>query len=259
MSDHLREPLTNRALQDSTQLLVSVRSADEAAVALAAGVDWIDLKNPDAGPLGCPELPIAESVARVVGDSPKTSAALGELPALDLQVTTSLAGLFPVLKVGLSNCLDADVDWVGRLREVSDRIAPKAQLVPVIYADYNLCNAPCPSDVIDAAAQLGFHWLLIDTFTKQGLNLLDFFAVDELASLNQQALSASAQLVFAGSLTLACAKQLLRLRPTVLAVRGAVCENGRQSAISPSKIADWLKMLRSQPTKITCPLGEPPG
>ena len=62
-----------------TRLLVSVRDADEAALALTAGVDLIDVKEPRAGSLGAASPAVVRAVLdRVAGRVP-VSAALGEL------------------------------------------------------------------------------------------------------------------------------------------------------------------------------------
>ena len=62
-----------------TRLLVSVRSLDEARVALEAGVDLIDLKEPARGPLGAVDLEVVEAVSQFVASRVPTSTALGEL------------------------------------------------------------------------------------------------------------------------------------------------------------------------------------
>ena len=66
------------------------------------GVPWIDLKNPDSGPLGrpCPET--ARAVAATLGSHPRRSVALGEFRSLDMEQVYQVAGHFPYAKVGLS-------------------------------------------------------------------------------------------------------------------------------------------------------------
>ena len=48
-------------------LLVSVRSAEEATVALKAGADLIDVKEPTRGPLGMAEAEVVGGVLATVG------------------------------------------------------------------------------------------------------------------------------------------------------------------------------------------------
>ena len=62
-----------------TRLLVSVRSADEARTALAAGVDLIDVKEPARGSLGAASPGVVADVVGAVAGRVPVSAALGEL------------------------------------------------------------------------------------------------------------------------------------------------------------------------------------
>ena len=61
------------------RLLVSVRSAEEAEAALIGGADWIDLKEPSAGPLAAVGVEVAKQVVDCVAGRRPISAALGEL------------------------------------------------------------------------------------------------------------------------------------------------------------------------------------
>jgi uncharacterized protein (UPF0264 family) len=60
-------------------LLVSVRSAAEAAAALAGGAGLIDVKEPARGALGRADAAVIAAVVRAVGGRRPVSAALGEL------------------------------------------------------------------------------------------------------------------------------------------------------------------------------------
>ena len=65
------------AARPAPGLLVSVRSAAEAATALAGGADLIDVKEPSRGPLGRPTMPsFVPSLpsSAVVGRSARPSA-----------------------------------------------------------------------------------------------------------------------------------------------------------------------------------------
>ncbi len=50
--DLVLDPRQGRLRSAGPRLLVSIRNADEARLARTAGVEWIDLKNPDGGSLG---------------------------------------------------------------------------------------------------------------------------------------------------------------------------------------------------------------
>ena len=62
-----------------TRLLVSVRSADEALQAVAAGVDLVDVKEPSRGSLGRADWSQTLAILRAVAGRRPVSAALGEL------------------------------------------------------------------------------------------------------------------------------------------------------------------------------------
>src|SRR5204863_1296953 len=64
------------------KLLVSVTDAAEARLAVAGGVDIVDVKNPAEGSLGAPAPGVIEQVRREVPAELPVSVALGDLPAL---------------------------------------------------------------------------------------------------------------------------------------------------------------------------------
>ena len=62
------------------RLLVSVVDANEARVAVDAGVDIVDVKNPAEGSLGAPCPGVIGRVREVVPPERPVSAAIGDLP-----------------------------------------------------------------------------------------------------------------------------------------------------------------------------------
>src|SRR4029077_10496484 len=64
------------------RLLVSVVDAAEARLAVAGGVDVVDVKNPAEGSLGAPSPGVIAAVRREVPPELPVSVALGDLPAL---------------------------------------------------------------------------------------------------------------------------------------------------------------------------------
>ena len=73
------------------RLLVSVVDAAEARLAVAGGVDIVDVKNPAEGSLGAPAPGVIAQVRDVVPAELPLSAALGDLPCLP--GTAALAAL----------------------------------------------------------------------------------------------------------------------------------------------------------------------
>src|SRR5262249_20292303 len=60
------------------QLLVSVRSAIEAAAAVDGGADIVDAKDPDRGALGAVSLEVFSEIRAAIGDRRLLSAAIGD-------------------------------------------------------------------------------------------------------------------------------------------------------------------------------------
>src|SRR4051794_5815895 len=92
-----------------TRLLVSVRNKQEAALALAAGVDLIDIKEPRAGALGAADVRTIEDIVDLVNGRAPLSAALGELTQ-PLRLPARLARELRYLKLGLAGAARKP-DW----------------------------------------------------------------------------------------------------------------------------------------------------
>src|SRR5215217_9198029 len=73
------------------RLLVSVTDVASAAVAVAAGADIVDVKNPAEGALGAPSPRVIEGVRAAVPAEVPVSAAIGDMP--NLPGTAALAAL----------------------------------------------------------------------------------------------------------------------------------------------------------------------
>jgi (5-formylfuran-3-yl)methyl phosphate synthase len=87
------------------QLLVSVRNLAEARLAHAAGVAWIDLKQPAAGSLGAPDLDVAQEVASFLRSRALTDARLqapvqAESPATTAPAKSAGGALAPEIPWG---------------------------------------------------------------------------------------------------------------------------------------------------------------
>ena len=125
-------------MSQTTQLLVSVRSAAEALTALEGGVAVIDIKEPDRGSLGRADTEVIHAVIQAVGGRCPVSAALGEW--IEDAGTISDADLTYV-KWGLAGC--HRIDWRRELARLIDH-QRRPQLVLVAYADAE-CAKPRPS------------------------------------------------------------------------------------------------------------------
>ncbi|MEZ6134199.1 MAG: (5-formylfuran-3-yl)methyl phosphate synthase [Pirellulaceae bacterium] len=231
------------------QLLVSVKSASEAALARSLGVDWIDLKNPSHGSLGAPSLEVAEAVAVALYNFPRCSVALGELHQIDLTVSTQIAKHFGVAKVGLSGMAKRS-SLLAQFTELADRLQG-CSLVPVLYADAGRCDAPNVSQVLDLATEVGASYLLIDTFEKDGRRLLDWLTVEAITDIIASANAGGTQVVLAGSLSEVDLPHLTPLRPAAIAVRGAVCDGPRTGEMSRRSLERWVRGFKAVQQNVT--------
>lgn len=208
-----------------TQLLVSVRTAPEAKEAIAGGADWIDVKEPQHGPLGRAGDPVIAEVFRTVANRRPISAALGELRDVPTIPTIGFEG--PV-KVGLAQCLSS-ASWQDELSELADRAGP-SRFVPVAYADWQRAQSPPPARVLAFALEHECLAFLIDTWQKDGSTLLTWCSLRELAEYRRACRRAETMLAVAGSLRCAEIVEVLAIQPDIIAVRGAACKDGKRTA-----------------------------
>jgi len=209
-----------------TRLLVSVRNAEEALAALRAGADLIDVKEPAKGSLGAPTTQaVEEVVATVAGEAP-VSVALGELRELGGRERICLPGGLAFVKVGLAHCASLP-DWRERWAEFVRGIPLPARPVAVIYADWEIVGAPEPNQVLVEAARLNCAAVLVDTCAKGQGTLLDYWTLDQLPAWIRAIQQEGMLAVLGGSLTLETVGPVAALGPDYVAVRGAVCRNGR--------------------------------
>ncbi|HET6879723.1 MAG TPA: (5-formylfuran-3-yl)methyl phosphate synthase [Pirellulales bacterium] len=231
-----------------TRLLVSVRSLDEARLALAAGVDLIDLKEPARGSLGIVGVATARQVADALAGKVPLSMALGEL-AEWMDAEWELAGSLPpgiaYAKIGLSRSSKArsvdGIPWQDEWGRAIRLLPQHCSAVGVVYADWQPADAPRPAAVLDAAIANGCRALLVDTFHKHAGNVFRHCSTGELADLFARAKSSGMLSVLAGSLSLDDVTAAFAIGPDYLAVRGAVCRRSRDGDLCPIRLAEWMR------------------
>jgi len=242
-----------------TKLLVSVRSAIEAQAALAGGADWIDVKEPNRGPLGCADASTIDDVLQLVDGRAPVSAAVGELQNF---ISNNFAPSYPSLPgfaggegrvrgeygVALAKCglIGTGSDWRNRWRHWAAILPANCGAVLVAYAEGLLVEAPDTSDVISFALEVETSAVLIDTALKDGRTLFDHWSRDRLADLLTPLRRADIPFALAGSLHLSHVADLLSLNPHWIAVRGAVCVGGRNGLISSELVGKWKAAIVGQ-------------
>jgi len=211
-----------------TGLLASVASAAEAEIALDAGADIIDLKDPRTGALGALAAPaVRAAVARVAGRR-TVSATAGDLPMRPKLLRDAVARIadlgVDIVKVGLfpggdrDACLDALAQAARGLR-----------LVLVMFADRD-------PDLAVIERLHGFAGAMLDTADKRGAGLRGHLDGASLGRFVARARAAGLLAGLAGSLTGADVAPLARLGPDYLGFRGALTRGGRNSALDPARL-----------------------
>lgn len=229
--------------------MVSVRSAAEARVALSAGCEILDIKEPRRGSLGMAALDVLAEIVCVVQSTrapPLISAALGETLNWDDPTAASPISLpagLSYLKLGMAG-LGSDANWPVAWRTVRDRFCSRStadsQWVAVIYADYRLCDAPSPTDVLDLATAEDCAAVLVDTCLKQQGRLWDWFSSAELSRLARAVQRSGRLFGVAGSLRAGDLGALAEVAPDLVAIRGAACSAGaRDAAIAADALAHF--------------------
>lgn len=215
-----------------TALLASVLSAEEAELAVRAGVDIVDLKDPEQGALGAlPDVVIRECLARAAGRRP-VSATAGDLPMEPAVVAGAAARIGALgvdfVKVGIF----PGGDLLGCLDALADEAARGLRIVAVMFADLR------PEfTVIQDLAVRGFAGVMLDTAGKAGGGLRSHLDDERLRNFVREARDRGLFTGLAGSLGLADVGPLLSLKPDYLGFRGALTSGGRGAPLDPAAVA----------------------
>lgn len=231
-----------------TGLLASVRSLHEARIALAAGVDVIDLKEPAEGALGAVPLEIARLVA-ALPNRPRLSATIGDVPFMPADVVPATRAMaatrVDIVKVGI---FDGDVP--ATLAALKPLAAEGIKLVAVMFADRNPDFALLPR--LRAA---GFLGAMLDTADKAGGGLCRHLTPDRLKRFVAAARREGLLCGLAGSLSVEDISPLTALGPDYLGFRGALCARGRDGALDPARLDAVRQALRRAASTATATAG----
>ncbi len=220
-------------------LLVSVRSVEEARIAVATGATVIDIKEPSRGPLGRASVEVWKAVRAAVPRATPVSVALGELHELEAATEPLDWTGISFRKVGLAA---ERIDWADRWAAIRAR-HPGPPWIATIYADWNVAQSPPPREIVDIALSIpdciGF---LIDTWDKSRPNRLD----DSWFPLVARAKAAGRLVTLAGGLDANAIRRLAPLGPDLFGVRSAVCVAGdRGATLDPARVADLVQLTAS--------------
>ena len=209
-----------------TGLLASVRSAGEATIAVRAGADIIDAKEPAAGALGRVAPTELRAIVREVAGRCQVSATIGDMElspdAVVAAVEATAAAGADIVKVGV---------FSGDLAATWAALHPLAhhgvKLVAVMFADRSpdLCEIPA------LCARSGFLGAMLDTADNSTGPLTAHLAVDALAAFIAYAKRLGLLTGLAGSLRLDDIPGVVAAGADYLGFRSALTRAGRAGGI----------------------------
>lgn len=229
-----------------SKLLASVCTPAEALMALDAGVDIIDLKDPAQGALGALSLDMIKEIVQLIGGRVPISATIGDIPVGSESTMyaiehTALQGV-DIVKVGFFS----GGQYGSFLEKASTLTERNVKLVAVLFADQE------PDiRVLHQLKKAGFFGVMMDTVNKSEKNLQDYVSVRDLIEFLKIAHQLGLETGLAGSLRLADIPVLAALSPGYLGFRGALCEQSiRSRSLHEGNVFKAKKMLRESNSKI---------
>jgi uncharacterized protein (UPF0264 family) len=242
------------------RLLVSVRNGDEARIAVEAGADIIDAKEPAQGVLGAVDAETLRAIGVAVAQRRPLSAALGDFREGSSSVSIARAARAAAdasvrfVKVGI-DCARLDVlanDCVHLLEALQGEMTAgtHCDVVLGVFADASQHREGAMQSVIDVAIgtrPMGEHCritgVLLDTLSKDGRTLFDFMAVDRIATWVKTAHEAELFVALAGSLAADHVGMARDTGADIMGVRGAACEGGRSGCLSADRVRGLARAI----------------
>lgn len=215
-----------------TGLLVSVANQHEAEIAIKAGVDILDMKNPAEGALGRLKLETVADIAAACRGRCTSSSTIGDLPMqpalLALETEKVIEAGVDIVKIGFFG----QGPHVECAVAIGQAARQRVKLIAVMMAD----QSPDFS-LIATFKSAGFYGVMLDTAIKDGKCLLDHMRVEELYNFCRLARVCELMVGLAGSLHALHIQDLVNISPDYLGFRGAVCyQTNRIAGLDEDKV-----------------------
>ena len=227
------------------QLLISVKNVEEAMLVLDAGVDVIDLKDPNIGALGALDLEVSQQIVNAVQKykqfnpaqyQPLTSATVGENP-INYHALREAIKLRAEIGVDVIKVASADLlfHFEALTRDIN---LQEVRLMAVFFA-----NQTIDLNILQKLKDSGFYGAMLDTQNKER-NLLEVCTLQSLQRFTQACQKTGLKSGLAGSLKPQHIEQLVVINPSYMGFRGGACENNaRRNGLNPHKLLEIKNML----------------
>jgi (5-formylfuran-3-yl)methyl phosphate synthase len=222
-----------------TQLLISVKNVAEAQIALDAGADIIDLKDPNIGALGALDVAICSQIVQAIHGRKPISATVGEqhtsLNALIADIEARATIGVDIIKIAVSSLFYAEY-FVAEVTKLSHA---GVKIVAVFFVDEEI-----DFGLLTSLQKNGFYGAMLDTKMKQ-FCLLELQPQANIGKFVDLCKDYDLKSGLAGSLKPQHIESLMDFNSTYIGFRGGVCENNkRNSNVSSAKIKEVKNMLR---------------
>jgi uncharacterized protein (UPF0264 family) len=216
-----------------TAMLASVRTVDEALLALAGGADIVDLKDPARGALGALDQATARSIVAGIAGRAPVSATIGDLPSMDPEEMLAAARRTAAVGVNFVKAGFFPAATQAACARALATLARRTPVVAVLFADLSPDLA-----LIDTLAECGFAGAMLDTADKSSGPLQRHLDTTTLVQFVRRTRERGLFAGLAGSLREDDVAPLLTLEPDYLGFRGALCAAGwRSGALDAGAVA----------------------
>ena len=225
-----------------TGFLASVTSVEEARVALAGGADIIDMKNPRSGALGALPLNTIAATVKSINHKTQTSATTGDLKADSGCIPDAVRAMHATgvdfIKTGFFHGSGSFIDLIDSLKPE----ASFCKLIAVLFADQ-----PLDMSLLPRLAEAGFHGVMLDTASKQGMGLRASLSDSKISQFVQSCRQLGLVSGLAGQLTTQDIHPLMQMTPDYLGFRSALCkQHQRTRAISARAVVNVSDLINRQ-------------
>lgn len=235
------------------KLLVSPQSIDEVHEVIKGNlVDIIDIKRPAEGSLGANFPWVIKEIKEIIPNQMEISATLGDLPNLPGTASLAAFGLahcgVNYIKAGIKGPKTIE-DAIFLMKQITHAVwdfNSGIKIVAAGFADAGRFNGVSPLAIPKIAAESESDVAMLDTAIKDGKGLFDFLSSSDLVQFVEKAHDYGLKAALAGSIKKEDLIPLLKIRPDIIGVRGALCEqNDRLNGkIRHEKIEEFAQILK---------------
>lgn len=233
----LTYPATDAVQGGAVRLLVSVRDAREARLAITNGANVVDVKEPTRGALGAPDAHVVREIRAALGRARALSVVIGDVQDEGIAFARAREAVVAgasIVKLGLARVRRTTA--AAAIARAAVEGADGAPVALVAYADAERASSLAPPVLLDVASTGGCAGFVTDTFDKHGGTPFDHLTRDGIASLMAAGKSRGLFTGVAGGLGLGEVALARSTGADLLGVRRAVCEDSREGPISGERV-----------------------